>query len=129
MLKNILFLSLEKKLIWKWSFLSQRLNYLALIVWLTHWLVFAFGFILLSQHFSAELYVAFQLFSAKSINNLKNFHRLFIHTAQKMKFSMKDFFSKCEQIRRKLRIRSHLLKKSLMKNFIFCAVSVIKNRG
>ena len=40
-------------------------------------------------------------------------------TAQKMKFSMKNFFSKCEQIRRNLRIWSHLLKKSLMENFIF----------
>ena len=38
-----------------------------------------------------------------------------------MKFSIKDFFSKCDQIRRKLRIWSHLLKKSLMENFIFCA--------
>ena len=37
-----------------------------------------------------------------------------------MKFSIKDFFSKCDQIRRKLRIWSHLLKKSLMENFIFC---------
>ena len=46
-------------------------------------------------------------------------------TAQKMKFSIKDFFSKCDQIRRKLRIWSHLLKKSLMENFIFCAVLVI----
>ena len=27
-----------------------------------------------------------------------------INTAQKMKFSIKDFFNKCEQIRRKLRI-------------------------
>ena len=44
------------------------------------------------------------------------------HTAQKMKFSIKDFCSKCGQIRRKLRIWSHLLKKSLMENFIFCAV-------
>ena len=44
-------------------------------------------------------------------------------TAQKMKFSIKDFFSKCDQIRRKLRIWSHLLKKSLIENFIFCAVS------
>ena len=41
------------------------------------------------------------------------------HTAQKMKFSIKDFFSKCDQIRRKLRIWSHLLNKSLMENFIF----------
>ena len=41
-------------------------------------------------------------------------------TAQKMKFSIKDFFSKCDQIRSFLRILSHLLKKSLMENFIFC---------
>ena len=39
-----------------------------------------------------------------------------------MKFSIKDFFIKCDQIRRKLRIWSHLLKKSLMKNFIFWVV-------
>ena len=43
-------------------------------------------------------------------------------TAQKTKFSIKDFLSKCDQIRRKLRIWSHLLKKSLMENFIFCSV-------
>ena len=41
-----------------------------------------------------------------------------------MKFSIKDSFSKCDQIRRKLRMWSHLLKKSLMENFIFCAVNV-----
>ena len=39
-----------------------------------------------------------------------------------MKYSIKDFFSKCDQNRRKLRIWSHLLKKSLMENLIFCAV-------
>ena len=39
-----------------------------------------------------------------------------------MKFSIKDFFSKCDQIWSILRICSHLLKKSLMGNFIFCAV-------
>ena len=35
-----------------------------------------------------------------------------------MKFSIKDFFSKCDQNV----IWSHLMKKSLMENFIFCAV-------
>ena len=40
------------------------------------------------------------------------------------KFFINDFFSKCDQILRKLRIRSHLLNKSLMENFIFCAVLV-----
>ena len=39
-----------------------------------------------------------------------------------MKFSITDFFSKCDQIRSFLRIWSHLLKKSVMENFIFCAV-------
>ena len=43
-------------------------------------------------------------------------------TAQEMKFSIKDFLSKCDQIRNFLRIWSHLLKNSLMENFIFCAV-------
>ena len=36
-----------------------------------------------------------------------------------MKFSIKDFFSKCDQIPRKLPIWSHLLKKSFMENFFF----------
>ena len=47
-------------------------------------------------------------------------------TAQKMKFSIKDFFSKCDQTRSLLRIWSHLLKKSLMESFIFCAVTITK---
>ena len=47
-------------------------------------------------------------------------------TAQKMKFSIKDFFIKCDQIRSFLRIWSHLLKKSLTENFIFCAALVQK---
>ena len=42
-----------------------------------------------------------------------------VFTAQKMKFSIEDLFSKCDQIRSFLRIWSHLLKKSLMKNFSF----------
>ena len=46
------------------------------------------------------------------------------NTAQKLKFSITDFFSKYDQIRRKLRICSHLLKKSVLENFIFCAVYV-----
>ena len=45
----------------------------------------------------------------------------------KNEVSIKDFFSKCDQIRRKLQIWSHLLKKSLMKNFIFCEVTSIFN--
>ena len=39
------------------------------------------------------------------------------YIAQKMKFSIKDFFSKCDQICSFLRIWSHLLKNLLMGNF------------
>ena len=46
-------------------------------------------------------------------------------TAQKMKFSIKNFVSKFNQIRSFRRIWSHLLKKSLMKNFIYCAVFTV----
>ena len=42
----------------------------------------------------------------------------------KMKFSMKDFFSKCKQISKKLRICLNLLKKFFMENFVFCTVYV-----
>ena len=48
---------------------------------------------------------------------------LFSPTAQKMKLSIKDFFSKCDQIRSFLWIWSDLLKKSFIENFIFlCSV-------
>ena len=35
-----------------------------------------------------------------------------------------EFFIKCDQIRRKLQIGSHLLKRSLMENFICCVVLI-----
>ena len=46
-----------------------------------------------------------------------------------MKFSIKDFLSKCDQIHSFLRIWSHLLKKSLMENVIFCAVTDLFIQG
>ena len=46
-----------------------------------------------------------------------------------MKFSIKDFFSKCDQIRSFMRILSHLLKKSLMENFIFVQWKLNLNLG
>ena len=45
-------------------------------------------------------------------------------TAQKMKFSFKDVFSKFDQLRSLLWIWSHLLNKSFMEKFIFCAVQL-----
>ena len=81
-------------------------------------------------------YWRFQLFNSlsanptKCSNTLKHTHNQFVFTikakltTQKMKFSVKDFFSKCDQIRSFLQIWSHLLKKSLMENFTFCAVTI-----
>ena len=46
--------------------------------------------------------------------------RLTMH--KKMKFPIEHLLSKCDQIRSFLRVWSHLLKKSLMENVIFCAV-------
>ena len=43
---------------------------------------------------------------------------------KEMKFSINDFFNKCDQIRSFLRIWSHLLKKSVMENFILYAVLI-----
>ena len=58
--------------------------------------------------------------------NLKmNAKRFISYTAQKMKFSIKDFFSTSYQIRSFLRVWSHLLKKSFIENLIFCAVFAI----
>ena len=47
---------------------------------------------------------------------------MWIDTTQKMKFSIKDFFNKCDKICIFHRIWSHLLQKFLMGNFIFRAV-------
>ena len=70
------------------------------------------SFVLLSRH---KIDVKEDLISKHDVN--KN-----VDTVHKMKFSITNFFSKCDQIRNTLRIWSHLLKKSLMRNFIFCVV-------
>ena len=62
------------------------------------------------------------IFEYKLVMNV-SFH----YTAQKMKFSIKGFCSKCDQMGKKLRIWSYLLKKSLKENFIFCTVLVYQN--
>ena len=52
-----------------------------------------------------------------------SFQRICVcNNSLKMKFSIKSFFDKCNQIRSFLRIWSHLPKKYLMENFMFRAV-------
>ena len=50
------------------------------------------------------------------------------YTAQKVKFSIEEFFSKCDQIHRNLRIWSHLLRKSLTEHLSFCTVLNLVNK-
>ena len=52
------------------------------------------------------------------MNDFKDF------PAQKMKFSMKDFFSKFDQTRSFRQMWSHFPKKSLMENIIFCSLFI-----
>ena len=87
------------------------------------WIFFSIGC-------SRNLYslISRSIVSSETTCNLKYFCNCSeTNTAEKMKFFIKDFFSKCDQIRRKLRIWLHLLKKSLMENFIFCAVKAFFN--
>ena len=61
------------------------------------------------------------LFKTKHLKTSQNVSNHFSDTAQKMKFSIKDFFGKYDGF---LRIWPHLLKKSLKENFIFlCSVT------
>ena len=46
-----------------------------------------------------------------------------------MKLSITDFFSKCDQIRSFQRIWSHLLKKSVIENFVFSVVYYVLTVG
>ena len=58
--------------------------------------------------------------------NRRNVYAAISHTlAQNMKFSIRDLFSKCDQIRSLLQILSYLLKKSLMENLVFCAAFIL----
>ena len=88
------------------------------------------SFVILRHHIWTELVCLHKMkyfcpnFGAK-LDIFDSQNTLWRFTAQKMRFSIKDFFSKCDQICSFLRIWSHLLKKSLMENFIFCAVSFL----
>ena len=71
---------------------------------------------------SSKKFLIFVSLGKFFINRLLSKKKHALCTAQKMKFSIKYFFSTCDQIRSFLRIWSHLLQKSSMENFIFCAV-------
>ena len=56
----------------------------------------------------------------------KSFKKSFYFTVQKVTFSFKDFFNKCEQTRSFIQTWSHLLTTSVNEKFNFCAVPKTK---
>ena len=77
-----------------------------------------------SPFYRTPLEDCFYHFSLNLTNHQSKLFRIFYYciTAQKMKFSIKDLFSKCGRIRSFLRIWSHLRKKSLTKNFFLQSI-------
>ena len=71
----------------------------------------AFRFITLISGIIDHYFIMENFFKKLEKNN-----KLRTITTQKIKFSIKDFLSKCAQICSFLRIWSHFLKKSLMEN-------------
>ena len=82
--------------------------------WCNHFIVL-FGLVLKKNYFALRVERVSKLLTENDGT----------YNAQTMKFSIKYFFSQCC---RKLRIWSHLLRKSLMENLIFCTV-LIKSRS
>ena len=88
----------------------------------------------LQTYFETETTIVFKIVEGVSVllkhktkpcpskNDGWHYLELTDNTAQKMECSIKAFFGKCDQIRKFLRIGSHLLKTCLMEHFIFCGV-------
>ena len=113
---NVMFLRKFKKPISRWSFF---LSYFSLYFFSVYYFSFALLTIIMRTKWQSKRINMTsninKLITISSWQNQDNLHK-------KMKFSMKDFSSKCDQIHRKHVIWTHLLEKSLMENFIFCAV-------
>ena len=76
--------------------------------------------VLFSKNFKTQR-ISFSMFKIKIY--IKKLKRLRAHTARKLKFSIKDFFSKFDLIHVFQQIWSYLLNKWWMETFIFCAMS------
>ena len=112
------FVQISLTLLW-WRPLSYRNKSIDLLRKLMDWFLYDIGL----RHERVKDEILAKALTFWLFDFLTNYIvRTCFYTAQKMKFSIKDFFFKCDQIRRKLRIWSHLLKKSAMENLIFCAV-------
>ena len=108
------------KLPFQINLLTHRVKYLSI-----YYLFIIYLFIYLSSIYYLSI---FYLFIIYLFNNYLQYliiiYLFTFHSAQKIKFFIKDFCRKCDQIRSFLQIWSLLLKKSFMENFIFfCGMS------
>ena len=101
-------------------------SYLPKISWMESFTFYAVEIIFFFATFLKIILHAFSTWEKKYVWQTLAFTKFFFagcqkteNTAQKMKFSIKDFFSKYDQIHRKLQIWSHLLKKFLMEKLHF----------
>ena len=88
----------------------------------THIYIYIFPLLFKNSHDIETIYHMKLTKYSMTIQQCSNFSRVSYtvqYTAQKIKFSIKGFLSKCEQMQNFLRIFLHLLKESLMENLIF----------
>ena len=87
------------------------------------------GLSVLSITYGYRIYINTTQLQFFGLNCLKGFMMTFLRsdTAQKMKFSFKVFFSKCDQIRSFLRIWSHFTEETLYRK-LYISCSVITQR-
>ena len=115
--------------LYSYFFFSYMFTFLPKLQWLSGYgdFLFHFPFLVFQRYYNKVLSLKFCTCQFISQSKLLHFDlESFVRgTARKMKFSITDFFSKCDQIHSFLRIWSHLLKKSVSKNFIFCVVRVL----
>ena len=99
-------------------FILHRVFWYVFLSWFVHCFRFSFATMTFQMVMTACV-IDLHITNDVTPNNNKNVPFLNRATAQKLKFSIKTFFSNCDHIHNFLWIWSHLLKKSLMQNFIF----------
>ena len=96
------------------SHVTKTFSFFSFFFWIFFYLLTPSSYIVFLVYFMPFIYI-YQEMTYIEVTSCS----YIVNTAQKMKFPINDFFSF-------MRIWSHLLKKSLMESFIFCAASRLK---
>ena len=104
----------------KWLWVQIPLLSLRFLIWCLFWARSSLTF----RQLRVWIYYETHTWHTVKVKNLENWEVLKKDHCTKNEVYIKDYFSK-----RLLRIWSHLLKKSLMENFIFCSVNFRSSNG